>query len=256
MNARVILFGGAAILMLGVGSTLLGPRTEQATKPVAFASAADSEVPRVVGAPPAAAVAVEPSAVGAGETPTSPAVATFSVGEEIGRLEEAMANQDVSVLRRLREASLDEHPEVASTIIRSVGHLATSASPAERDASARTLARWLLEERMKPSTFARGNVSLLVDALADAGSREGVSALAEALDARSLPLHIETKIVQALAAIGDPRGIAPIRRFSARVEAMPVGTGNLGSSEEDKMQRELVEEAARAASDAIERLPS
>jgi hypothetical protein len=162
------------------------------------------------------------------------------------RIEAAVEANDTSALVWLRGVNLDAEPQQTSVVIRAVGHLAATASRDEREASARTLARWLTEERAKDTTFARGNVSLLVDALADSGSLEAVPSLIAALDSKSLPLHVETRVVGALSALGDHHGSDAVERFLARVNALPEA--------DDAFAAELRAEAQAAAKEAVARL--
>lgn len=157
-----------------------------------------------------------------------------------------MARDETAILPGLRATRLDDDPSMAGPIVRAVGHLATAASAEERDASARTLGRWLREERGKGTTFAKGNVSLIVDALADSGSSTAWEPLVEALDAGDLPLHAETNVVNALSALGDPRARPALARFADRVARR--GTAL------DTFERELIAEAELAVRSALARL--
>lgn len=161
-------------------------------------------------------------------------------------LERAVARGETAILPGLRATRLDDDPSMAGPIVRAVGHLATAASAEERDASARTLGRWLREERGKGTTFAKGNVSLIVDALADSGSSTAWEPLVEALDAGDLPLHAETNVVNALSALGETRARPALSRFADRVARR--GTAL------DTFERELIAEAELAVRSALARL--
>ena len=137
-------------------------------------------------------------------------------------IEDAVRLRDarLETLTALAAVPLDEDGYVAAAAIRALGNLATEAAPAGKELALRTLTTHLARERQRASTdtLARGNVSLLVDALADTGSPTAVASLSEALDAGSLPLHQETRIVEALTALGDPSGLRAVERFRARLE--------------------------------------
>ena len=139
----------------------------------------------------------------------------------VRELEAAMDRGDTSALPRLRARSLRDNPEVAAPLIRAIGHLAGIAPSEEKRASAETLAGWLSHEMAEGSSFARGNVSLLLDALADTGSPSAVLPLVRALDAGTLPLHQATKAVEALGALGDPRGAEAVTRFEQALDRVP-----------------------------------
>lgn len=138
-------------------------------------------------------------------------------------IEDAVRLRDTrtDTLTALAAVPLDQDGYVAAAAIRALGNLATEATPAGKDLALRTLTTHLAEERERATgdTLARGNVSLLIDALADTGSPAAVSALCAALDAESLPLHQETRIVEALTALGDPSGLRAVESFRARIES-------------------------------------
>jgi len=156
------------------------------------------------------------------EPPFAPGEPTASENETLARVREieaAVAREDTRQLPRLRARALRDDPEAAAPLVRAVGYLAALAPAEEKRAAAETLGRWLAEEMAEDSTFARGNVSLLLDALADTGSQSAVLPLVRALDAGTLPLHQATKAVEALGALGDPRGAEAVARFAAGLEA-------------------------------------
>jgi hypothetical protein len=126
----------------------------------------------------------------------------------------------IETLTALAAVPLDQDGYVAAAAIRALGDLATEADPAGKTLALRALTTHLTRERQRASTdtLARGNVSLLVDALADTGSPAAVLGLCAALDAGTLPLHQETRIVEALTALGDPSGLRAIESFRARIE--------------------------------------
>ena len=66
------------------------------------------------------------------------------------------------------------------------------------------------------------------------------------LDLPTLPLHVETRVVGALSALGDHHGSDAVERFLARVNALP--------EEDDAFAAELRAEAQAAAKEAVARL--
>ena len=62
----------------------------------------------------------------------------------------------------------------------------------------------------------------------------------------TLPLHVETRVVGALSALGDHHGSDAVERFLARVNALP--------EEDDAFAAELRAEAQAAAKEAVARL--
>lgn len=142
--------------------------------------------------------------------------------EVTSAIEDAVRLRDASLetLTALAAVPLDGDGYVAAAAIRALGDLSTEAAPAGKEVALRALTTHLEHERRRATTdtLARGNVSILVDALADTGSPSAVASLSEALDAGALPLHQETRIVEALTALGDPSGLRAVERFRARLE--------------------------------------
>lgn len=190
---------------------------------------------------------LEPRAAFTGNANASSSSSSNAIRTTLAQIEAAVDANDTPALAWLTKRNLDSDPETTSVTIRAVGHLAASARRDDKDAAARTLGRWLREETGKEGTFARGNVSLLTDALADCGSTEAVAPLVSALDASTLPLHAETRMVEALAALGDPRSANAIERFAARVDGLPIPS-------DDTFAAELHHEAQVAARQAVARL--
>lgn len=165
--------------------------------------------------------------------PAAPAYDPFAHREEI---EAAIARGDVSVLPALQQIDLTRDGYVAAAAIDGVGKLAALAPEKEKREAVRTLDKWLQQESKRKTSDARGNVSILVDALEDTKSPDAIAPLVAALDTATHPLHIETRMVQALKALGSQT--PAIQRFAARVAAMqPL----------DDFEKALVAEALEAA---------
>jgi hypothetical protein len=160
-------------------------------------------------------------------------------------IDDAVTRRDarLETLSALAAVPLDQDGYVAAAAIRALGDLATEADSTGKALALRTLTTHLARERQRAATdtLARGNVSLLVDALADTGDPAAVAALGEALDTGSLPLHQETRVVEALTALGDPNGLRAIERFRSRLER---------ESPRDPAEVELHREALAAAAHA------
>jgi hypothetical protein len=137
---------------------------------------------------------------------------------------------------------LTKDGHVAAAAIDAVGKLAADAPEPAKKEAVRQLADWLRQESKRGTNDAKGNVSILVDSLADTGSDEAIEPLVEALDSASYPLHIETRIVQSLERL-DAKSAAPsVERFAARV-------GKLTPA--DDMEKALAKEAIDEANAAL-----
>ena len=165
-------------------------------------------------------------------------------GARIDAIEAAIDAGDVAALPVLEKVVLAGDPEGAPTIIRAVASLGARAGGAETHVAAQTLSRWLDTESGRDGLDARGNVSVLVDALGDLGGADAAEALAAALDQDSLPLHVQTLAAQRLAQLGDGSGSDAIARFAARLAALPPAEG---------IDESLREEALAVASNATPR---
>lgn len=180
---------------------------------------------------------------------TATATATGAVPSSAGSsdlsregIESAVMAKDVSALPSIERVDLTKDGHVAAAAIDAVGKLAADApEPAQKEA-VRQLADWLRQESKRTTNDAKGNVSILVDSLADTGSDEAIKPLVEALDSASYPLHIETRIVQSLERL-DAKSAAPsVERFAARV-------GKLTPT--DEMDKALAKEAIDEANAAL-----
>lgn len=208
------------------------------------------------------AVALDPDAAGDTEARAEPAPKTTGTSEALPEAEPGVENPTWALVREIEGAAergdtsklagllsrrLDADPEASAPLIRTIGHLAALATAREKDRAATTLAKWLDEQTRETSTFARGNVSLLVDALADTGSLTAVEPLVRLLDTGSLAIHQATRAVEALAALGDGRARDAIVRFANRIDTIVVDEGLPGD--------ELRGEAKEATRRALESLP-
>jgi hypothetical protein len=143
----------------------------------------------------------------------------------IAAVEAAVSATAVETLDDLERFDLARDPEAAPTVIHAVSLLGASADGEKRDGAARTLTRWLRQEMKRDGADVPGNVSNLVEALGNVGGRDAVDALTTSLDARELPLHVETLAVQKLGELADPRARGAVERFAARVGALPPAEG-------------------------------
>jgi hypothetical protein len=137
-------------------------------------------------------------------------------------IEHVVAARSVDAIALLGSVDIASDGYVAAAAIRALGDLATTAPKAERGVAVGTLASWLTKSQALGEA-GYGNVSLIVDALADSGALDAVAPLSRALDSEHLPLHLETRTVQALTAIGDPSSIGAVQRFGDRLDVMGAG---------------------------------
>jgi hypothetical protein len=162
----------------------------------------------------------------------------------IDAIESAMTAGAVETLPVLEGVDLPRDPEAAPTIIHAVAVLGREARGGEQVRAAVQLGAWLGEESRREGADARGNVSVIVDALGDLGGRDAVRALGAALDQDALPLHVQTLAVQRLVALGDPEAQPAIARYAARVAVLPPADG---------IDESLREEALAVAAGGLQR---
>lgn len=163
----------------------------------------------------------------------------------IEAIETAMNTGAVETLPVLEGVELRVDPEGAPTIILAVARLGSMTTGEDSRRAERTLGRWLTEESGRDEADARGNVSVLVDALGQIGGADAVDALVAALDAHQIPLHVQTLAVDNLALLGDRRAAGAIARFLARVNALPPPV--------EELDGELRDEAIASANTASQR---
>lgn len=170
------------------------------------------------------------------------AMASSDPFERRDAIEKAIARKDVSALPAIMAVDLTQNGYVAASAIDAVGKLGALAEPAARSEAVKTLDRWLRQESKRNAQEALGNASIAVDALAETKSAEAVAPLVSALDAATLPLHIETRIVESLDALGAKSAAPSVARFAARVSALKPA---------DDFEAALATEALAAANAAL-----
>jgi hypothetical protein len=169
------------------------------------------------------------------------------IADRIAELTALAERQDVGALPWLLRSQLAEQPELAPALILTAARLAMVAPALARDDAARGLGAWLDAESARHGRDARGNVAVLVEALATIDSPEAVDALVRALETQRLPLHVETLAVQGLFKLGDPRALVAVQRWNERVAALPAADG---------LQEALRKEAELAAQATLASLGS
>jgi hypothetical protein len=170
-------------------------------------------------APPPVPQRPAPTEVDALATALRSDCATGCRSRRLDTIEAAVATRSFGAIPWLSAVDISGDGYVAAAAIRALGNLATDAPKAERALAVGALAGWLTKVRALGEE-GLGNVSLIVDALGDTGALEAVDPLVSALDSGTLPIYIETRIVESLAAIGAPSALGAIQRFAARLEAL------------------------------------
>ncbi len=231
--------------VVAIAVLIVALRTTNTPSPVTTANAAEvaptvaqQPAPPPVAAPPPAVEAAIPSSSAA---PSAPPDDAFAHRAEI---EAAAARGDWTVLPALQKIDLTTNGYVAAAAIDAVGKLAALAPEKEKREAARTLDGWLKQESKRKAPEALGNVSICVDALQNTKSDAAIAPLVSALDSASLPLHIETRIVEALTALNATTSGASVERFVARVRSM---------QPRDDFEKELVSEALATADAALKK---
>ncbi|MBX3228975.1 MAG: hypothetical protein KIT84_41410 [Labilithrix sp.] len=176
----------------------------------------------------------KPEATTATETETATTTTTATATATATATEPTAADTEPPPRIEAPPLDLHAHPDTAPALIRAVAELALP----DRDAAARTLARWLAQESARDTADARGNVPNLIEALGELGGDVANAALALALEDRSYDLALQTLIVQQLGA-EIPR--ASLARFAARAANAPA---------RDDLEVELRDEALTAADDS------
>jgi len=164
-------------------------------------------------------------------------------------IEDAVVAKDVTALAELYQVDLAANGYVAAAAIDGVGKLAALLPMAERKEAIRTLDRWLRAESQRDAKEAVGNASIAVDALGETKSKDAVTPLIDALDGGRLPLHVQTRIVEVLGTLDDPRAAPSVQRFLSRVEA----EAKKLTDASDALERELLTEAKAAGDAALAR---
>lgn len=200
------------------------------------------------GAPEAGGLPPSPAAAAASSAPGALAVALASPDPFVRRkaVEDAVTAKDVGALAQLYGVDLAANGYVAAAAIDGVGKLAALLPVAERKEPIRVLDKWLRAESVRDAKEALGNATIAVEALGDTKSKDAVQPLMDALDGARVPLALQTRIVEVLGELDDPRAAPAVQRFLARVEAEAQRLGDGGTS----LEQELVKEA-RAAGQAV-----
>ncbi len=198
-------------------------------RPGPLATSADTSTsPTPLSAPAAATTATATTLSPAPSDPVARLRDALTWSDDAARIDAidaAIASGATETLPLLERVVLAGDPEAAPTVIHGVAVLGAKAGTADRRVAAQTLSQWLRDEGGREGADARGNVSVLVDALGDLGGADAADALAGALDRATLPLHVETLAAQRLTQLGEPSARDAIARFSARVAALPPTQG-------------------------------
>ncbi|MGZ3478259.1 MAG: hypothetical protein ACXVCJ_27425 [Polyangiales bacterium] len=234
-NTAIVL----ALLGIGAGALIFATRDDD-KKPAPIEPLTSVATAVTTNAPPPPM----PVAAAATDAASPTASATEKTADALSRegIEAAVMAKDPSALPSIEKVDLTKDGHVAAAAIDAVGKLAAMAPEPAKKEAVRTLADWLRQESKRGTNDAKGNVSILVDSLADTGSDEAIKPLVDALDSASYPLHIETRIVQSLERL-DAKSAAPsVERFAARV-------GKLAPT--DEMEKALAKEAVDEANAAL-----
>lgn len=228
----VVLVGVALVIVL---ATLRGPAPQLAN--AATSTPAPSATPSVIAIAPAASPAAIPTVAKSALLPA----ATYDPFAHRAEIDAALARGDVGALASLQQIDLTRDGYVAAAAIDAVGKLAALAPEKEKREAVATLAKWLRDETVRKTADAAGNVSIAVDALENTKSDAAIAPLVAALDRAELPLHVETRIVEALTTLRATTSVASIDRFAVRAAAR---------SSSDDFDKALVTEALAAAATA------
>jgi hypothetical protein len=206
-----------------------------------------------------AAPASPPSAAASSPAPAQPlpaddelrvrtlhGLASDNAGDRIEALRAVGDRHAVELLPDLLALEPARDPELAPTLISVSTKLAAESGEAQRSAAATRLAAWLSSEAQRTDADARGNQSLLIEALGKLNTPEAVAALSQALGSDQLPVHVATLATDGLARIGDPSARTAVEQFRTRVAEKPAA---------DSFERELRSEALAAADRALAKLP-
>jgi hypothetical protein len=174
------------------------------------------------------------------------ALATRDVQNADEALDDIRSTNDRAALSTLERVDLRSNEDLAPKIISTIGRLGATAPPRERDHAADTLSRWLDTERKLDTPDARGNRIALVRALGALNTDTSSRALASALDDSRTPLHVQTLIVEQLAASSLASAGESIRRFEERLTSARAN---------DSFEAALVQEATIAANTARQKSP-
>lgn len=205
--------------------------TRDAAQPVGVEPLAESAAPAPPLAPPAttapalaAPTITEPSSEAAPKDSIeqlNDALARDDVFHAREALEQIESEENAAALPALEKIALSAHTDLAGRVVMTVGKLAASATPSDRERAAEKLSDWLASARRDNTTEGRAQRSALVAALAPLHTPASDAALLATLDDQATPLHLQTLIVEQLAGVTSPAVSAAVRRFSARLSALP-----------------------------------
>jgi len=248
---KVLAAGFASIVGL-IGLVWLGGRTvahapEQAN-PTGLEEPSNPE-PRLESVDPAPTLVEDgpPKGSAASESHVGleAAVEADDTSAALAAIDRMMRRQDPNALEQLSATNMAGDGYVAAKAIKAVAELGASGDAAQRERAAQRLATWFDSERKRDAPEALGNVSILAEEMGNVRSKKAIEALVKALDDGTLPLHIETQIVQSLAQNGATESIPALKRFADRI---PNPTGA------DKLDDALRSEARAAVAAATAQL--
>jgi hypothetical protein len=144
-------------------------------------------------------------------------LASQNAGTRIEALRTLTAEQNVSALPELLARDLAQDADIAPTLVSVTAQLAQRAPAEARAEAASQLKRWLHSELSRQGNDARGNVSVLVEALGAVRDPAAAAGLIEVLQNDRLPLHVQTLAVQGLAHAQVPGAQEALTQFRARL---------------------------------------
>jgi hypothetical protein len=257
MTARAPIVGSLVAFVVAAGVLVVGVARSGPDVTSAVKDTTEKQAPIATTTAATYPAAATTTVMGTAATTTTSVVATTNAPSP-SALEEALHGtdpwatrdaivaavdaKDFSALPVLEKVDLSKDGFVSAATIQGVGKLGAIAdAPAKHDA-VQTLNRWLRDETKRGTPDAIGNASIAIDALHDASGTESADALVAALDSASEPLHLETRIVQALDAMHAQSAISAITRFEARVRMR---------TPSDDLETALITEAIAAAETAL-----
>lgn len=245
---KLLVAVAAAVAIVALILLMRGPTPEAVTAANAAEAAptpTQTTAPVVPLPPPPPAATVTATATTAPLTapPDEEVPPAFAAKRE--EIEAIAARGDVSKLPELLKTDITDNGYVAAATIDAVGKLAALAPEKEKKEAVGQLGKWLKSETKRKAPESMGNVSIIVDAMQDSKSDAAIAPLVEALDSAQQPLHIETRIVEALSSLNATSAVPSIERFAGRVRAL---------QPQDEFQKELAAEALVAADAAVKKL--
>jgi hypothetical protein len=199
-------------------------------------------------AKPTPSPAAPPEQAAALRTSTLHALASDNAGDRIDAVRAVRDRHAIELLPDLLALDPARDPDLAPTLISASADLANQAGDVQRSAAAARLAVWLTAETQRSQTEAdaRGNQSVLVEALGRLNTHESVAALSQVVESELVPVHVATLAAESLARIGDASARPAVERFRARLAQQPAA---------DDFGRELQTEALATADRALAAWP-